>query len=256
MSNRWILNSDPIPRTQYRLFFFPPAGRGASMYAKWSKGFPPGLHVCPVQLPGRENRLRETPFTSMSSLLETLIPALENWFDVPFVFFGHSMGAIIGFELARELRKQGLNEPVHLFVSARRPPHLKEPHPPIAHWPESAFLEEVQRRYGGIPEAVFQDSEMRDLILPTLRADFSLLEQYEYWSGPPLSYPITAFGGSLDLDVSKEELEGWREHTTHSFQLQLLPGDHFFLLDTSEEVIRLVMEAMGEVGQLPSVRVR
>ena len=248
------MNRVRVSAPQCRLFFFPPAGRGASIYAKWVKAFPPGLDICPIQLPGRENRLRETPFTSMPDLLNGMIPAIERLLDVPFAFFGHSMGAIIGFELARELLKRGLDGPVHLFASARRAPHLKEPHPPIAHLPDEPFLKEVQRRYGGIPEGVIQDSEMKGIILPTLRADFSLLESYEYSGNSPLSCHITVLGGLQDLDIEEEELEAWKEHTTYPTRVQLLPGDHFFLLSAADKVIRTVIQDMEEFHSLRAVR--
>ncbi len=241
MVSPWVMNSFLSPRARCRLFCFPPAGRGGSVFAKWANDFPPEIAVCPVQLPGREDRLRDTPYASIQDLLRAMVPALESLFDLPYAFFGHSMGALVSFELARELRRQGRQEPVHLFVSARRAPHLLDPYPPIAHLPDGPFMEAVQRRYRGIPEGIIKDAEMREIILPGLRADFMLIESYSYYSEPPLSCPVTALGGLQDFEIGDEELEAWREHTTSRIRTKLLPGDHFFVVSAADEVIDTIV---------------
>jgi len=148
--------------------------------------------------------------------------------NLPYVFFGHSLGALIGFELACQLRRQNSTDPVHLFVSGRRAPQIPDPNPPIHQLPEAEFIDEL-RRFDGTPEEVLKHPELMEIFLPVLRADFALLETYEYTSEKPLDCPITAFGGLQDRKATREELAAWRDQTHGDFRLQLFPGDHFFL---------------------------
>jgi medium-chain acyl-[acyl-carrier-protein] hydrolase len=138
------------------------------------------------------------------------------------------MGGLVSFELARLLRRDYNLIPVHLFVSARRAPHIPAPDPPIHVLPEPAFLEEL-RRLNGTPDAVLENAELMQLLLPALQSDFAVLETYVYAPESPLDCPITAFGGLQDREVICDYLEGWREQTNATFSLKMLPGDHFFL---------------------------
>jgi medium-chain acyl-[acyl-carrier-protein] hydrolase len=138
------------------------------------------------------------------------------------------MGALVSFELTRLLRQQNEISPVHLFVSGRRAPQIPDPKPPIHALPELEFIEEL-RRLNGTPEAVLENAELMQLLLPILRADFTVLETYVYTHQPPLDCPITVFGGLQDQEANPDELEAWREQTSASFSLQMFPGDHFFI---------------------------
>jgi len=198
------------------------------MFRTWSESLPPEIEVRPVQFPGRENRLLEAPFSQLFSLIESIAQALLPYLDMPFAFFGHSMGALVSFELARYLRRQHSLSPLHLFVSGRRAPQLPDPDPPIHHLPQAEFLEEL-RRLKGTPEEVLQNAELLHLLLPLLRADFALCETYFYTPEEPLLYPITAFGGLQDDEVSRDVLTAWREQTRSSFKSRFFVGDHFFL---------------------------
>ena len=221
-----------------RLLCFPYAGGGASIYRTWPSSLPPEIEVLPVQLPGREARIREPAFTSLPPLIDGLLPALgRGLLDGPVAFFGHSMGALVAYELARALRDAGSPRPLHLFVSARRAPDLPARTAPIHALPEPEFRQRL-RELNGTPEAVLEHPELMELLGPTLRADFTLIETYEPTSAPPLDCPITAFGGVDDPDVSEEEMAAWRRFTTAAFQLRMLPGDHFFLAQDSGEALR------------------
>lgn len=228
MADSWIQHGQPKLRSRLRLFCFPYAGGGASIFRTWSENLPPDIEVCPVQLPGRESRLLETPFTHIPSLIEPLAQALLPYMDKPYAFFGHSMGALVSFELARSLRRQHSIGPVRLFVSGRRAPQLPDPDSPIHHLPESAFLDEL-RRLQGTAEEVLRDTELLQLLLPLLRADFAMCETYLYTSGEPLACPISAFGGLQDDEVPRYELAAWREQTWGTFKLRFFVGNHFFL---------------------------
>ncbi len=224
----WVMCPKPNPQANLRLFCFPYAGGGALSFRTWPNGLPTTVEVCAVELPGRGTRMRLAPFTRLEPLVEALAQALLPYLDKPFALFGHSMGGLVSFELARLLRREYGLLPVHLFVSGRRAPQVPDPDPPIHALPEPAFKEEL-RRLNGTPEAVLENKELMQLLIPILRADFAVLETYVYATEPPLECPITAFGGLQDCKVSCDRLEAWRNQTSASFALQMLPGDHFFL---------------------------
>ena len=181
-----------------------------------------------MQLPGRESRFREAPFTRMSDAVEQAAGVLERHLDLPFALFGHSMGAILCFELARLLRSRYGVGPIHLFVSARRAPQFPDPRPPLHPLPDARFIAEIDRRYNGLPREVLANTELMELLLPMLRADVQMIETYAYEPDLPLDCPITAFGGLEDNDLRIEDLDGWRAHTNSHFEAKLFPGDHFF----------------------------
>jgi medium-chain acyl-[acyl-carrier-protein] hydrolase len=238
----WIACRKPNPQARLRLFCFPYAGSGASMFRTWSDGLPADVEVCPVQFPGRGTRLMETPFTQLSLLVEGLAQALVPLMDKPFGFFGHSLGALVGFELARQLRRQSAVQPVCLFVSADRAPQIPHRDRPIHALPDGEFLAEL-RRLNGIPGKVLEDMELMQVMLPILRADFAVYETYVYATEPQLDCPISSFGGLHDHRVSRGDLEAWRSQTNASFSLQMFPGDHFFLNTTPS----LLLEALSQV---------
>ena len=211
-----------------RLFCFPYAGRGASIFRTWNDHMPSEVEVYPVQIPGRESRRAEPPFVRLSPLVERLVDTLSPDFDVPFAFFGHSMGALISFELARLLRKKRGPSPIQMFVSGHRAPQLPISHPPLHRLPESALLQEL-RQIKGTPEQVLENTELVQLLLPTVRADLAMCENYQYQPEDPLDCPIAAFGGLQDGMVSPDDLAAWHAQTRRPFTLNLFPGDHFFL---------------------------
>ena len=177
--NSWIVCPQPHPQARYRLFCFPYAGGGASIFNDWQAELPPEVELYALQLPGRENRLSESPQTRLKQLIETLIPIIKPDLDLPFAFFGHSLGAWIAFELIRELRRQKYPLPAHFFVSASKAPQLMDLKPPIHRLPDDKFLAKI-KSFQGTPGAVLQDSKLMELFLPALRADFAVLETYFY----------------------------------------------------------------------------
>jgi medium-chain acyl-[acyl-carrier-protein] hydrolase len=225
---RWLAYREINPRARLRLFCFPYAGGGASSYRGWSAALPADVEVCPVQLPGRESRLREPPFDRLEPLVGALADALRPHLDLPFAFFGHSLGALLSFELARELRRRGAVLPLHLFASGRRAPQVPAREENIHDLPEAEFLVKL-RELNGTPEEVLQHSELMRLLVPVLRADFAVNETYVFRPDEPFEMAISAFGGLADQDVTREDLVGWREQTRGAFRLRMLPGDHFFL---------------------------
>jgi len=239
----WIACRKPSPRARLRLFCFPYAGGGALIFRTWQDSLPAEVEVCPVQLPGRGTRLMEPPFTRLSPLIQALAQALFPLLDKPFAFFGHSLGALVSFELARQLRRQYDVHPVRLFVSAGYAPQLPHLRSPLHTLPEGDFLTEL-RRLNGIPRAVLEHEELMQMALPILRADFAVYETSAYSTELPLNCPISTFGGLRDRTVSQSDLDAWREQTSGSFSLQMFPGDHFFLNTTQPLLLRVLSQEL------------
>lgn len=228
------------------MFCFPYAGGGASAYRGWAASLPGDVEVCPVQLPGRESRLREQPFTRSEALIPAVADALEPYMDMPFVFFGHSMGGMISFELSRELRRRDRTPPLHIFVSGRRAPQVPAREEPIHDLPEPEFIVKL-RELNGTPEEVLQHAELMKLLVPILRADFAVNETYTYTQEEPFDIGISAFGGLGDDEVTKEDLELWRSQTRGRFRLRMLPGDHFFLHSGKDLLTEAIARDLAEV---------
>ncbi|MCB0065092.1 MAG: thioesterase [Caldilineaceae bacterium] len=234
----WLRISQPNPTAQLRLFCFPYAGGAASIYRTWQQHLPPTIEVCAVQLPGRENRIRETPFTDAGTLVQALVPNLVPYLDKPFALFGHSMGSLIAYELAQLLHQEFQRIPTHLLVSGRRAPFLPDPDPLLHALPtDQLFLTALQRRYNNIPAVIFEDAELRDLFVPLLRADFTLVETYQHQERAPLPCPIVAFGGNADVRATEAELRAWQPLTQNTFELHLFPGGHFYLNDQVQPLL-------------------
>jgi medium-chain acyl-[acyl-carrier-protein] hydrolase len=240
----WSVCVRPNPRAQLRLFCFPYAGGSASFFRTWAEGLPPSVEVHAIELPGRGTRRNEPPFTQLSLLAVALGRVLRPLMDRPFAFFGHSVGSVVAYELARLLRREGRQEPLHLFASAHRAPHLPDPHPPLSHLPRAQLIEELKRLNGTPREALAHD-ELMELVLPYLRADFGMDETYTYTEEPPLGCPLTTLGSLEDPRASRPEMEAWRRHTSARFRFRLFPGDHFYLQAARPQVLASLAEDLG-----------
>jgi len=225
------------------LVCLPYAGGGASIYRAWKRSPPPGIEICPLQLPGREGRLREAPHRRVETLVAEILPALRPLSGRPFALFGHSMGALIGYELAHRLSALG-SPPAHLFVSASRPPAAPR-RLPVVHTLSHRDFVEMLRGMEGTPGPVLEHQELMELLVPTLRADFELCETYAPPDRPPLALPLTAFGGTHDPQVSREDLEGWGRYTEARFEAVSLPAGHFFLDEQAAPILRRIAIGLG-----------
>ena len=219
------------------------------IFRGWQERLPRTVEVCPVELRGRGRRLHEPPFTRLTTLIEATAEGLLPLLDKPFAFFGHSMGAMISFELARLLRKEHGLMPLHLFVSGRRAPHVPESDPPTYNLPDAEFLKEL-RRLNGTPQEVLEHTELIELMMPLLRADFEVVQTYHYAPGPPLDCPITAFGGLQDVEVRREYLDGWHNYTTVAFTLRMMPGDHFFLHTAQRLLLQILAQELQRIASV------
>lgn len=223
----WIFRPRPNPQAALRLLCFPYAGGSASIFRTWPDALPADVELLAVELPGRGTRFKEQPFQQLAPLIAAFADAVAAQLQAPFAIYGHSLGALVGFSFARELRRRSCGEPVHLFASGRRAPQLPEPSP-THHLPDPQFLAAL-RRLGGIPEAVFQEPELMAVFLPILRADFVMSEAEVAAPEAPLACPITALGGMTDEKVSIDQLDAWRTQTSAGFERETFPGGHFFL---------------------------
>ena len=247
-ANLWFAPLKPSAQGDVRLFCFPYAGGSSNIYRDWPKYLPPNVEVWVAKLPGRDNRLREAPHTDLATLADACAQAIVPYLDKPFVFFGHSMGAMLSYEVSRRLRSSLGVEPSHLIVSARRAPQLPDTAHPTHNLPEAEFIEEV-RRLNGTPREVLEHDELMQMVLPLLRADFSVCETYTHTSEPMLECPLTVLGGIQDVDISREQLEAWRELTRGPFSVRILPGDHFFIHSAQPLVLRIVTQELLKVSK-------
>ena len=190
---------------------------------------PPEVLICPARLPGRENRAAEPPLRTMTELVAALADAIHPYLDLPFAFFGHSMGAVVAFELAELLRQRNQPMPKALFVSGARAPRFRRGWTPPPDPSDDELLREL------VPEAL-EDQELRQIVLPALRADTALYRNYVYQERPPLDCPIHAYGGASDPNVKLEHLEAWQEHTACSAFVCGFPWRTFFPADRAAGV--------------------
>lgn len=243
VTSRWFHIPRPVADPRLRLLCFPYAGGSANVFHTWPAGLPRDVEVCAVQLPGRSFRFGEPRISRMEPLLAAMDAAAAALLDRPFAFVGHSMGALVAFELARRLRRRGGPRPLHLVVSGYRAPQLVDPLPPIHALPADVFVAELRRRHGA-PDDALGDPEMLEFVLPILRADFELIETYAYAPEEPLDIPLTALGGHDDAGVPAAHLAAWAVQTRSAFDMCLFPGDHFFLHSAQPELLSRLAQVL------------
>ncbi|XXM71416.1 thioesterase II family protein [Lysinibacillus sphaericus] len=229
MLSQWCFNKTIKPESKMRILFFPYACGGASIYRAWQNLFPSDIEVIPIQLPGRENRITENPYFDIDKLTDNLIEVLNPLFDKPVALFGHSMGSLISYELAIKMQLAGIT-PYHLFVSAHTAPH-KSIRNTQDHLLSDDQLINRLRDLSFTPEPVLENKDLMRLLLPLIRADFAMCENYIDKHKTVLNCPITVFGGTNDKEVTISELDEWTKHTTSDFSKIVLDGGHFFVHD-------------------------
>ncbi|MCD4500548.1 thioesterase II family protein [Chromobacterium vaccinii] len=238
--DEWFEAFRSPPQANATLFCFSHAGGSAAMYHAWARRLPT-LQVVGVELPGRMRRLASPLFTDFDALLDALVLAMESRLDGEFAFFGHSLGALIAYEAARRLSRQ----PAALCVSGCLPPSLAGREEGISSLSDEAFLAEVAR-YDGLAEEVLQHEELLELVLPILRADFTVYESYRPQGGAKLDCPLMVMGGDADPQVEVESLLGWADVTTASVVQRIYRGSHFFINERSEDMLMDIEALLGE----------
>ncbi len=248
---RWWTTPRPQPGARLRLICLPHAGAGASTYFQWGVALQPdGIEVRAVQYPGRENRLAEPALGDARAMVAALAdqwPALSG--GGPCALYGHSMGALLGFELALELARRGApNPPRRLLLGGRNPPHTAPKLPPIHRLPDGELLAAVAQRYGNLPAELLADAEMRALLTPILRADFGLVDEYRWNGAGPAAAPLAVFGGTQDPWTTAAELAEWSRHTRGACRVQAITGDHFFHQKARGELLAFVRAELAAPG--------
>lgn len=242
---RWLPFRKPSWQCRARLICLPFAGGAASTYHSWQQELPGWIEVCAVQLAGRETRLAERAAVDLLALVEELDAALAPLLDdgTPFALYGHSLGGILAFELARLRARRGApHRPLHLFVAASPRAHPAS-EPPISEL-SRAELVDTLRRWNGTSPALLDNPEALDLILPAFRADHALIERYHPAASDRLDIALTAFGGASDAFVTERDLQAWAE-TCASFRCRVLPGDHFFAFPTHPQLFEEIVDALA-----------
>ncbi|MDF0531689.1 alpha/beta fold hydrolase [Tsukamurella sp. 8F] len=247
-SSAWFVKHADDERP-VRLFCFPYAGSGASVFHTWPALLPDYVQLCALQLPGRETRLTENPYRQLRALVSDLGDEIIPLLDRPFAFFGHSMGALVAFELARQLGDHDVLQPSRLFLSAFRAPQLPNPNIKIFHLPDEVLKTVLAKE--GMPRGLLDSDEVMAALLPALRADLEVCDTYKYAPQAPLSIPISMYGGLQDVRVGRADLAAWGDETSASFDLTMLPGPHLFLQSAQEQLVASIARKLGPPADRP-----
>jgi medium-chain acyl-[acyl-carrier-protein] hydrolase len=246
-ASAWVKREAGRRLPRLRLLCFPFAGGVAGTYRSWGAALPPWVEVCPVELPGRGARIREPLFERLDALVSELTTAIAPLLDVPFAFYGHSLGAFVAFEASRELRSRGLPDPLLLAVAAARAPRQTVAWSRLRQLEDGPFADALLAM-GGIDRTVLDTPELRDLVLPMVRADWTLIETREYREAPPLACPILALRGADDRQVQRSDLIGWGAETRADFEISHVPGPHLFVNDPTPELFALLSRHLRAVS--------
>jgi len=242
--NPWLVWPQLKASARFQLICIPYAGGSAYIFNDWPKHLPDWVQICAIQLPGRGRRIKEPAFTQLSAIVPPLAEALLPYLGRRFAFLGQSMGALISFEVIRELRRIHKLRASHLFVSGCFAPHIPDPNP-LHSLPDQEFIGEL-KRLQAIAPAALDNSELMQLMLPTLRADCLVTETYAYQNDLPLECPITIFGGTEDTIAKEEDLEQWQRHTNGRFSRYIFPGKHFFFETAETSILQIVSREIGK----------
>lgn len=237
-SSLWFPFCRDISSSKVRLFCFSHAGGVASNFRSWQAIFSSHIEICPVQLPGRENRFKEPLLHSMTTLMDELWPHILSRLDMPAAFFGHSLGALISYELVKKSQKECKSIPTTLFISACLPPHCLKASVPIHQLPDQEFLYRMQG-YGGMDKKLLDDPDALKVLLPRLRSDVILFETYQQQFFP-LDIPLVIFGGRDDPSVPQKNLEEWKMYSTGLFATHMFLGGHFYHFTAAEELAKII----------------
>jgi len=246
-TDRWLERTRGSAAPRFRLFCFPYAGGGAAIFRNWARDLALDVEVCAVRLPGREQRYSEPAFRRAEQVVDALTPILAGLLDLPFAMFGHSMGAVLAYEVARAIKTAARVEPLALFCSARRAPDSPRRGRNRHELPRDELIAEL-KAFNGTPAEVFQSDELMELVLPMLRSDLELIESYTSRPGTTLSCPVIAIGGAKDPDVFPEELAGWEKVTAGPFRSLVLEGDHFFINSARTSLLQAMRRELGTFG--------
>lgn len=246
ITNLWLLPVSRAQRPLLRLFCIPCAGGWGQMFYPWARRVTPEVDLWAIQLPGRAMRVREPARTSLRELADEVACGILSQLTVPYAIFGHSMGALIAFEVARRLRARSWPMPTHLFLSGSGAPDLCHLRPPLHTLSDDEILEKLAG-WKSMPPELSQHAEVLDVILPTLRNDFRLCDTYSYIEEAPLDVTMTVLGGTDDEEVPVESLDAWRRQTSARFSLATFPGSHFYFSSSEPQFFTVLNHEIRQV---------
>ena len=249
VTDSWLIRRARSTRAAFRLVCVPNAGAGVLTFRGWAEAFPEA-DLALAHLPGRDGRRDEPHLASIDEAADGLVTALEGIDSLPIVVFGHSMGALIAYEVARRLEVRR-REPAALVVSGRRGPTRPERHAPIGHLPIPEFGVAAQARYGGIPDDVLLDDELAEMFLPVLRSDLSMVERYRSRTAEPLSCPLVIYGGEQDPHADRADILAWTRETAAVCQVRQFSGGHFFIMSARDQVLAALRRDLATVTGIP-----
>lgn len=241
----WLPRWGSRPEAKIRIYCLSYAGGGASIYYTWNNFFSTNVEICPVQLPGREERLNESPIKDFETLIAVLLPMVAKTIDRPYAIYGHSLGACLGYELARRLLVQYHLPPVCYFGGAHRSPCVPYYYSSVKFMSDEEMLKMVSR-FNGLPPAFFESQEIIDLMVPLLRSDLLLCESYQHQPGSSLDSDMVIFWGKFDSNISHEKLSAWPKHSNRNVQMIALDGDHFFIKTHKLDVLEKIRTTLEE----------
>jgi len=241
--NSWFAAPARHSKAKLRLFCFPYAGGGTEAFHRWADAIVPEVELLTLQLPGRGARFTEPPVTSLDALVPKLAESILPYLDHPFVFLGHSNGALIAFELARVLQSYRVQAPQHVILCAKRAPQLPPSSEPMHTLPRAEFIMQL-KKYGGITHDILESEDLMETLLPMLRADFALSETHSYRAGSRLHCDVTLFGSVEDEHVPEPDLLAWSSNIRGQIAYKAFPGGHFFIHEHRKEVIAAVNEIL------------
>lgn len=236
----WLRRYQPADAARHRLVCFPHAGGSASYFLPVSRALAPDVDVHAVQYPGRQDRRSEPRIEDVATMADRLHAVITRWDPQPLAFFGHSMGAVVAFEVARRLRRDRPDQPLHLFASGRRAPHRLRPE--TVHTRDDAGVVAEMRALGGTEAALLQDPDVLEMILPALRSDYKAIETYRFEPDGPPPCPVTVLTGDRDPHTTLEEARDWEQHSQDPFGLKVFPGGHFYLAEQAPAVLAVLRE--------------
>ncbi|MFH8978142.1 thioesterase II family protein [Streptomyces sp. NPDC017890] len=238
-ADQWVRRYHPAPDTSPRLVCFPHAGGSASFYFPVSAALSPGVDVAAVMYPGRQDRRAEPGIEDIATMADRAAAALVPFTDRPLTFFGHSMGAVIAFEVARRFERDGRG-PVHVFASGRRAPSVFRPE--NVHQRDDDGIVAEMKALSGTDSRVLGDEELLRMVLPAIRSDYRAIEKYRAEPGATIGAPLTVLTGDADPRTSLDDARAWEQHTTGGFDLKVFPGGHFFLSERATDVLAVLKE--------------
>lgn len=241
---RWLVGPQPVHAPSLRLLCVPHAGGAPSAFRPWAPLLPPDVELLVAQLPGRESRFAEPALEQVAPVVDGLLAALLAQPTLPTVLFGHSMGALIAWELAQALQARGAAAPSLLVVSGHGCPLNPEHYADLLDTRDDSFIDEVSRRYGGIPAPILADRSLLQFFLPLLRADFRLVASHRAGPRPPLDCSLLVLGGRDDPHADAAKLRQWSTCTRGAFAMRQFDGDHFYLAHQAGAVLDTVWAAL------------